>query len=932
MTSSKYLENAVEKISKILMENTDPLKRVVIVVNNMKLKKWLTQKLAEKNGIFAGYEFHSFYSFLKMLSEKHLPGTKLTAPDVIFWKLFKMLPDTGDKGIAEYCENDLKRFQFAELCSKLFDHYQNEMPDLLQSWKEGKSLFPDDRNESWQKEMYLKATFDTVTSLNVIEELKKIEVDPSDELVFVSDIPLNSFQTLIIEAARSTVIKFIPSNEAPEIDSSKITVASCHNPQREVEVLYDNILKKLDEDPSLEPRDILVLTPDIEKYAPYFDAVFTDNDAKLRFTVSDNLKAERSPLIDAFNEILNLNNTRCRLRDMEKILSCRHILKKFGIEESDKDELCEIIYDAGFRRYIDGNERSVFHTPQGDLNTIEFTIKRLLLGYALKVNPDVSFNDVFPFESKEGGIYAKIGNLIELFSVIKEKMDGLKDEKTFDEWNTFLFEMVEDLFLEDFESTEELIFIRRNIRKIGEMTETGNEAKVSPDAVGMFLELQTNEKRSDHRFMHDGISLASLSNTGPLPFSLICFIGMNDGAFPGQDIFPELNLLARNGVNISRREKDENLFRNLVASANECIVTYTGHDSVKGRPLLHSSVIFECKKEPVESPLHPFSEKLFLENNDLFTYSKKAQEILTSLNEKEKTSPKVISEISLNDKVKKITIEELISFFKNPPKAFFTKSVGMYIPDDNDEKEEHEMFSPNGLVEYKIKAEIVKFKMEDLNIKALYSKLIQEGTLPKGNFGKVMFDNFCKQAEKIIKKIGEDVPQTIHFQKDFEVGDIQIEITGELNNIYGDTQVLFRPTSKAKAKDKIEAGIWHLFFKHFCPSGVSTKFVCFKKEDHTLIFDDKIEDRIIALLEIYVQGMKSPLLFMPDFSYKLFRDITNEETVNQIWNNPYRRNYEKDFYNDLVFTQSKIIDEDKEALKRAEETANSIFENTEVKQ
>jgi exodeoxyribonuclease V gamma subunit len=59
-------------------------------------------------------------------------------------------------------------------------------------------------------------------------------------------------------------------------DDDSIRVHSCHGPTRQVEVLRDVILDLLDRDHSLEPRDVIVMTPDVEAFAPLVSAVFSD--------------------------------------------------------------------------------------------------------------------------------------------------------------------------------------------------------------------------------------------------------------------------------------------------------------------------------------------------------------------------------------------------------------------------------------------------------------------------------------------------------------------------------------------------------------------------------------------------------------------------------------------------------------------------------
>ena len=57
-------------------------------------------------------------------------------------------------------------------------------------------------------------------------------------------------------------------------DDRSVQVHSCHGPARQVDVLREVLLGLLQDDPTLEPRDILVMCPDIETYAPLIVADF----------------------------------------------------------------------------------------------------------------------------------------------------------------------------------------------------------------------------------------------------------------------------------------------------------------------------------------------------------------------------------------------------------------------------------------------------------------------------------------------------------------------------------------------------------------------------------------------------------------------------------------------------------------------------------
>ena len=57
-------------------------------------------------------------------------------------------------------------------------------------------------------------------------------------------------------------------------DDRSVQVHSCHGPARQIDVLREVLLGLLADDPTLEPRDILVMCPDIETYAPLIVADF----------------------------------------------------------------------------------------------------------------------------------------------------------------------------------------------------------------------------------------------------------------------------------------------------------------------------------------------------------------------------------------------------------------------------------------------------------------------------------------------------------------------------------------------------------------------------------------------------------------------------------------------------------------------------------
>ena len=80
--------------------------------------------------------------------------------------------------------------------------------------------------------------------------------------------------------------------------TAAIEIHSCHGRARQVEVIRDAILHVLAEDPTLEPRDVIVMCPDIETFAPLIQATFGAGEATLDGDDGATGRTERPHAID----------------------------------------------------------------------------------------------------------------------------------------------------------------------------------------------------------------------------------------------------------------------------------------------------------------------------------------------------------------------------------------------------------------------------------------------------------------------------------------------------------------------------------------------------------------------------------------------------------------------------------------------------------
>ena len=116
----------------------------------------------------------------------------------------------------------------------------------------------------------------------LLETQGRMEIAVKEESEEFRDFPpvtlLDTIKSDILNArnrgAKSENVQAAVPPVTVKADDRSLSIHVCHSPMREVEVLYDQLLDCFETMPDLRPRDILVMTPEIEKYAPFIRGVF----------------------------------------------------------------------------------------------------------------------------------------------------------------------------------------------------------------------------------------------------------------------------------------------------------------------------------------------------------------------------------------------------------------------------------------------------------------------------------------------------------------------------------------------------------------------------------------------------------------------------------------------------------------------------------
>ncbi|MDN5895319.1 MAG: exodeoxyribonuclease V subunit gamma, partial [Nocardioides sp.] len=145
--------------------------------------------------------------------------------------------------------------------------------------------------------------------------------------------------------------------EATAGDDS-LQVHACHGAARQVDVLREVLGGLLDDDPTLEPRDILVMCPDIETYAPLIQAGFGLGEVagggsqghpahQLRVRLADRALSSTNPLLAVAGRLVEMAGGRVSATEVLDLLSSAAVRARFDLEEDELAQIAMWVDQAG---------------------------------------------------------------------------------------------------------------------------------------------------------------------------------------------------------------------------------------------------------------------------------------------------------------------------------------------------------------------------------------------------------------------------------------------------------------------------------------------------------------------------------------------------------------------------------------------------------
>ena len=738
------------------------------------------------------------------------------------------------------------------------------------------------------------------------------------------------------------------SDEDMRADNS-VSIHSCHSPMREAEVLHDFLLEVFNCDPSIKPRDILVMTPDIEEYAPFIRAVFDapgDESRRVPYTIADQTVRRHSTPVKTFFSVLELGKDRFGVSGVIDILECPAVQRRFSLLPADMDIVHRWIKETRICWGIDAAYRSNLELPNIKHNTWLAGVERLLLGYAMPGGEERLFSDILPYDHIEGSAAPVLGNFIAFLEVLFSTAVSPGESLTPGQWQEKILSLLDSLFLPDDDEAQDLQVLRSAIARLDAVAQqSGFTEKIDLDVVVSWLEHSLQAQYIGRSFLTGKVTFCAMLPMRSIPFKVLCMLGMNDGAFPRKTSELGFDLIARypRRGDRSLRSDDRYLFLEAVISAREKLyISYVGQgiqDNSELPPSVLVSELLDYSGQGYAVPgkriqdylvvkhrLQAFSPRYFEQGGALYSYSQENCEASRAMLEERREPPLfVLHELSAPETEKKIiTVSDLTRFFDNPAKYLLNKTLGLYLGGREDALEDREPFELAGLDKYQIAQRLCERYIAGQDAAPVCRAIEAAGLLPHGTPGAGALQAITPQLLQFSETVkacirGEQLPPV-----SIACESCGYLLTGTISNIWPGTLLHYR-SATVKATDRLRIWIQHLL----CSAADAAA-----PDASILIGTDCVWEtgplRAIArqelekLVALYNRGLSSVLHFFPksslDYADALNRGKAPHDAMRAARNawagNDYAPGENRDPYYTLCFRGHDPLDAEFETLSR----------------
>jgi len=574
-------------------------------------------------------------------------------------------------------------------------------------------------------------------------------------------------------------------------EDRSVEIHACHGRVRQVEVLRDAILHALGADETLEPRDVIVMCPDIEAFAPLIGATFgagerplSDGElagaseaedgpiaagrqtADLRVRLADRALRQTNPVLGTVAALLELVGGRLTASQVLDLADRGPVRRRFGFDDDDLALIQDWVRDSGVRWGLDAPHRAPYSLQGVADGTWEQGLDRLLVGVTMAEDERL-FERVLPLDDVDSRTIELAGRLAELIERLTVALDALATTQPLSEWAAALADAADALTATGDRDRWQRSELQRLLDELVAEADgvPGAEAiALTPTEIAAHLRERLEGRPTRANFRTGHLTVCTLEPMRSVPHRIVCLLGLDDDAFPrkaprdGDDLLLDDPWI---GERDPRSEDRQLLLDALMAASERLLITYTGrdeHTNTRRPPAVPVGELLDTIEQTarcadgssagervvVTHPLQPFDARNFtpgaLGRARPWSFDPAALDGARALELPAAIAAPFLAGPLAARGGEIVELADLIAFVEHPVRAFLRRRLGIRVRSYEDEVADALSIELDNLERWGVGQRLLAARMRGADRRDACLAEIARGLLPPDKLGKPIVD------------------------------------------------------------------------------------------------------------------------------------------------------------------------------------------------
>ncbi|MBE7324079.1 exodeoxyribonuclease V subunit gamma [Nocardioides sp. Y6] len=608
-------------------------------------------------------------------------------------------------------------------------------------------------------------------------------------------------------------------------DDRSVQVHSCHGAARQVDVLREVLVGLLEDDPTLEPRDILVMCPDIESYAPLISAAFGLADVaegsnaagahpahRLRVRLADRALGATNPLLGLAATLVELAGGRMTATEVLDLAATAPVRTRFGFSDDDLERVSSWVRDAGVRWGQDLEHRSRFGLGL-DANTWLTGMRRVLLGAAMSGAGHRHVGGTLPLDDVGDGDLDLLGRFAEFLDRLHTFTTAAVRAESAGEWSAALRHGVAALTQVDRDDVWQEAQFTREMERISASSHASSTVLRHAD-VRALLARSLRGRPTRSNFRTGTLTVCTMVPMRSVPHRVVALVGLDDGTFPRVSTVDGDDVLARAPLTGERdlRSEDRQLLLDALGAATETLVlTYSGrgeHNGSEHPPAVPVGELVDALDATatrpdgspvrdhvvVQHPLQPFDEANLVPGRLVgerpFSFDRTSLAGACAA----RTPHLAVRELvptplppppgpAVGEEETTVSLEDLHEFFRHPAKAFLRRRLQVTTPSEGEEGDDAVPLTLDALQQWGVGDRLIRDVLSGADPQAAMVAEQLRGLLPPGHLGTGVLTTIVGRVRPLVEyamPLRRGEPRAVDV--DIDLGDLRV--TGTIADIH----------------------------------------------------------------------------------------------------------------------------------------------------